>query len=65
MLVLVAGVAAAAGETADVLIDGYTYGSLSMTAYTVGSSTPEQAHTTAGAGEIPDPSIAPPDDTNI
>lgn len=31
-----AGMAAAASGTADVLIDGYTFGSLSMTAYTLG-----------------------------
>ena len=64
-LLYVAGVAAAAGTTADVLVDGYTYGSLSMTAYTVGSSAPEPVHGTSSAGAIPDPAIAPADDTNI
>ena len=32
-----------ASKTADVLIDGYTYGSLSMTSYTLGASVPEPA----------------------
>ena len=59
-----AGLAAAARQTADVLVDGYTYGSLSMTSYTLGASVPEPraGEDHAPASELPRTS---PADSNI
>ena len=60
-LLFLAGLAAAAGEPAGVLVDGYAMGSLSMISYTLGCGhlAPEG---TGGAPALPD---MPADETNI
>jgi 4,5-DOPA dioxygenase extradiol len=63
-LLYLAGLADAAGETTDVLVDGYTYGSLSMTAYTLGSRCTEQPHQDSAAAPLPNPDVVSPDCTN-
>ena len=57
----VAGLAAATGETASVLVDGYAMGSLSMVSYTLGC--PElDADGHGGAPTLPQ---VPADETNL
>lgn len=56
--------AAAADTTANVLVDGYDMGSMSMTAYGLGITCPQptnEAHPAA----LPDPDVWPPDQTNV
>ena len=66
-LLYLAGLAGRGEPTADVLVDGYAYGSLSMTSYTLDASAPPaSAATAAGSGvHLPDPETVPPDDTNL
>jgi 4,5-DOPA dioxygenase extradiol len=69
-LLYLAGLAGAAGEAAAPFIEGYAYGSLSMTAYGLGLApvltSGETAARTAHAGPLlPDPETVAPDDTNL
>jgi 4,5-DOPA dioxygenase extradiol len=58
-----AGLAGAADDPdVEVLVDGYAYGSLSMTAYTLGIACPQ---TTAPRGAPRPPADVPPDESNI
>lgn len=62
-LLYIAGLASAAGKPAEVLVDGYAYGSLSMTAYTLGAHCPEAAGEAGGAAPLD--TTLPPEDANI
>ncbi|HEX2174432.1 MAG TPA: 4,5-DOPA dioxygenase extradiol [Nocardioidaceae bacterium] len=62
-LLYLAGLADAAGGGTDVLIDGYTYGSLSMTAYTLDLTCAPTAPVTEAPTGVA--SSAPPDESNI
>ena len=63
-LLYIGGLAAASNATPDVFIDGSTYGSISMTSYSLGVDCPEPTGDTAAA-PLSDPSIAPPEQSNI
>ena len=61
-LLYLAGLAGASSEDVDVMIDGYAYGSLSMTAYTLGLPGPVEH----GDGKPPaPPSRVPGDESNM
>jgi 4,5-DOPA dioxygenase extradiol len=64
-LLYIAGLAEAAGRPAKVLVEGYAYGSLSMTAYTLDCECPRDHGTGGQAAALPDPAIVPPEDTNL
>ena len=61
----IAALAASSGEVPGVLVDGYALGSLSMTCFTIGATCDQPSEETADAGSVPNPSLAPPDQSNM
>jgi 4,5-DOPA dioxygenase extradiol len=65
-LLYLAGLAREAGRPCHTLVDGYVWGSLSMTAYTLDFDDDVDTAARGGAGSfVPDPRDVPPEDTNI
>jgi 4,5-DOPA dioxygenase extradiol len=64
-LLYLAGLAEVEGRPAATLVEGYAYGSLSMTSYTLDARCPEVRASAEGPAPIPNPEIIPPEDTNI
>ena len=62
-LLYIAGLADAEKCQAKVLVDGYAYGSLSMTSYVLDADCSEDRDGRPAA-DLPDPTIVPPEDTN-
>lgn len=63
-LLYLAGLAEAEGSPTHTFVEGYTYGSLSMTAYTLGADCPEQM-SSQGAAPLPNPDSVPIDEANV
>ena len=61
-LLYLAGLAAASGRAPDVLVDGYAYGSLSMTSYALDAHCPQA---TGSEGAAPLDTALPPEDANV
>ncbi|MFL5261428.1 MAG: 4,5-DOPA dioxygenase extradiol [Anaeromyxobacteraceae bacterium] len=64
-LLYLAGLAAAADRPAEVLVDGYAFGSLSMTCYALDARAPTAGAGPGAAASLPDPRVMPPEDTNL
>ena len=66
-LLYLAGLAREGGRPCRTLVDGYVWGSLSMTAYTLDFDVDVEARADSDAPNayVPDPADVPPEDTNI
>lgn len=62
--VYVAGLADGSDATPEVLVEGCTLGSLSMTSYVLDAPAPASPAEAGDAAGLPDPAVVPPEDTN-
>lgn len=66
-----AGLAQAAGQVPEVIVDGYQFASVSMTSYVIGAhvgnghGSEDPGSEAAGESALPDPNTVPPEDTNL
>jgi 4,5-DOPA dioxygenase extradiol len=61
-----AGLAQAADQVPEVIVEGYQFASVSMTSYVLGGHVPVSAGAGNEAGaQLPDPAVVPPEDTNL
>lgn len=63
-LLYLAGLAHAEGSGAEVLVGGFAYGSLSMTAYVLDDHDAVMPHADLAGASLPDPDFVPTDETN-
>jgi 4,5-DOPA dioxygenase extradiol len=64
-LLYLAGVARAAQSSAEILVDGYAFGSVSMTSYIVGGTCPKSDADGGPSAGVPDPRVVPAESTNL
>jgi 4,5-DOPA dioxygenase extradiol len=64
-LLYLAGVARAAQSSAEILIDGYAFGSVSMTSYIVDGPRPTSDADGGPSAGVPDPRVVPAESTNL
>lgn len=63
-LLYIAGLASAAGRPLNVLVDGFAFGSLSMTSYTLDAACETERGDNRPSARLPRPEVTPPEDTN-
>jgi 4,5-DOPA dioxygenase extradiol len=64
-LLHLAGLAAASKQNAQVLVDGYAFGSLSMTSFTLDAECPTDGGDRRPGASLPNPEDVPAEDTNV
>ncbi|HEY5798597.1 MAG TPA: 4,5-DOPA dioxygenase extradiol [Burkholderiaceae bacterium] len=64
-LAYIAGLSAASGEPSQVLVNGGSMGSLTMTSFVVGAGPIGHGRSDEAAASVPNPAVVPPEQTNI